>query len=391
MSKIASASLIRQPVHQGTAASLRVAVEPAFDFMSTEYSRLFDSSEATAFQHPIWLQAFFRNLVPELGAQPTIVTGRCSAGRICFVLPLIRRRVNAVALLENADLGLSDYAAPIVDRQWWETINNRDAVMEQIAGHLPAYDVLRLKPVRPEHQSLWYAFLPGKSQSLDFSAHATPVTGPIEAWRERALTASFARMLARKRNRFFRCSGAHLTVLKEPAAIAEAFTCMAQWRVGRFAEDIIQDPAVLAFYRSIALKGAAAGFTRTYALKIGDEAVGYTFAIMSAGRLNYLLIGCNYAEHGRHSPGLLLYDSMIEDWIEQDGNIFDFTIGDEPFKADFGTRPTPMYEISHANSLRGLLAMTAVRLRKRWRARNHDAVSFPIQTAQEVTKNDVAP
>lgn len=231
--------------------------------------------------------------------------------------------------------------------------------------------------MRPEHLALWRTFLPGESRGLGFNAHATQVAGPMESWREGAFSGTFARMLARKRKRFFRSADAKLVVLEEPAAIGQALTKMAQWRSGRFSEDIIQDPAALNFYRSVAVAGAAARSTRTYALKVGDEAVGYAFAIAAGGQLNYLLIGCNYAEHGRHSPGLLIYDGMIADWIEQGGSVFDFTIGDEPFKTDFGTSPTPMFEIYYAVGWRGVLATSAFRLRERWRARNHHAETLP--------------
>ncbi|PHR23065.1 MAG: hypothetical protein COA37_10170 [Hoeflea sp.] len=82
-------------------------------------------------------------------------------------------------------------------------------------------------------------------------------------------------MLARKRKRFFRSADAKLVVLEEPVAITQALSKIAQWRSGRFAEDIIQDPAALNFYRSVAVAGAAAKSTRTYALEVGDDAVGY--------------------------------------------------------------------------------------------------------------------
>lgn len=377
MSTVIELLPIRKPLNRGETIPLRVAIEPTFDFTSAEYSRLFDRSGATAFQHPVWLQAFFRDWAPKRGAQPIIVTGRCPSAGLCFVLPLILRQISKVSLLESADLGVSDYAAPVVDSRWWETYKGRDKLAEQIAHQLPPYDILRIKPVRPEHLALWRTFLPGESRGLGFNAHATPVAGPMESWREGAFTGSFARMLTRKRTRFFRSADAKLVVLEEPAAIGQALTKMAQWRSGRFPEDIIQDPAALNFYRSVAVTGAAAKSTRTYALKVSDEAVGYAFAIAAGGRLNYLLIGCNYAEHGRHSPGLLIYDGMIADWIEQGGSVFDFTIGDEPFKADFGTSPTPMFEIYCAVGWRGALATLAFRLRERWRARNHLAETLP--------------
>ena len=47
-----------------------VRIENAFDFLSEEYAALFDGSAATAFQHPLWLDGVYGNLVPRLGARP---------------------------------------------------------------------------------------------------------------------------------------------------------------------------------------------------------------------------------------------------------------------------------------------------------------------------------
>lgn len=47
--------------------ALQVAAEPRFDFRGAEYGRLFESSDATALQHPLWLDGLYRNLAPPLG------------------------------------------------------------------------------------------------------------------------------------------------------------------------------------------------------------------------------------------------------------------------------------------------------------------------------------
>ena len=52
---------------------------------------------------------------------------------------------------------------------------------------------------------------------------------------------------------------------------------------------------------------------RTYRLSLDGASVGYVFGLTWNGRFHYLLIGCDYAAHGRHSPGLILYDMIIED------------------------------------------------------------------------------
>ena len=126
--------------------SVDVAADSAFDFLSDEYRELFASSDATAFQHPIWLDAFYRRLAPARGAKPVIVTGRGHDGALRFVLPLIRRRKSGVALLESADLGVSDYSAPVAASNFAAPAGTADLV----ALILPPFDVLGLRPARGE-------------------------------------------------------------------------------------------------------------------------------------------------------------------------------------------------------------------------------------------------
>jgi hypothetical protein len=66
--------------------ALQVTAEPRFDFLGAEYGRLFESSDATAFQHPLWLDGLYRNLAPPLGAEPLVITLRDGAtGRLAAV------------------------------------------------------------------------------------------------------------------------------------------------------------------------------------------------------------------------------------------------------------------------------------------------------------------
>ena len=138
-------------------------------------------------------------------------------------------------------------------------------------------------------------------------------------------------------------------------------------RAGRFEGDMIQQDFVRDVYAEVAVEGAATGFARTYSLMLGKDAVGHVFGLTHGGRFHYLLIGCDYEAHGRHSPGLILYDAIIAGWIADGGDAFDFTIGDEGFKKDFGTEPTAMFELATAPTWRGRLARAAFDARDRLR------------------------
>ncbi|UUP18231.1 hypothetical protein NTH_02711 [Nitratireductor thuwali] len=339
----------------------RIAVERAFDFAGPEYHELFGRSDATAFQHPLWLDRLYFHLAPVRGAEKLVVTGRTATGQLLFVLPMIRRRKWGITLVEAADLGVSDYAAPVVDRSWQPS----DDLVRSVRERLPSFDLLRVRPVRAEAVNRWQAFFPAQAVQQDFGAHAVGLFAPYAEWRKQVLTPSFTKYLDRKKKRLFRSGGAELRLLLKPAEIAAAFSAIQSLRAGRFEGDVIQQNFVRDFYADIAARGVATELARTYALTLDSEPIGYVFGLTHAGRFHYLLIGCDYRAHGRHSPGLLMYDLIMEDWLSSGGDCFDFTIGDEPFKADFGTQQTAIYALSCCATPVGKLALAAFNLRKR--------------------------
>ena len=57
-----------------------------------------------------------------------------------------------------------------------------------------------------------------------------------------------------------------------------------------------------------------------------------------------------------------MYDAMMEDWCNRGGTQFDFTIGNEDFKSDFGTMPIGITSYADNATLTGLLATKGMQL-----------------------------
>lgn len=343
------ASLVRQP-------PLVLAVEAGFDFSSPEYGALFARSDADAFRHPVWMRHFFQTLVPARGAVACSLVGRDDDGRLVFVLPLILRRMKGVRLLETADLGVGDYAAPVVARDALGRLAGIPDLKAEVRAALPGHDILRLRPVRPEQVDVWRLFFDAADRPLDFAAHATELSAPYAEWRKRAFGKSFTRYLDRRRKRWQAAGTLRLDRLAGEEA-AGAIAEIRRLRRGRFGGDPIQTQAVEAFYAGVAREGT--GLVHLYRLSDDGIPAAYAFCIAHAGRLLYLLIGCDYDRVSRHSPGLVLYDMMMEDWSGEPHAVFDFTIGDEPFKRDFATVPTPMHMLVATPTMLGKAARLA--------------------------------
>jgi CelD/BcsL family acetyltransferase involved in cellulose biosynthesis len=339
-----------------------VTVDNAFDFCSADYARLYEEAPlATAFQHPIWLDAVYSRLAGHYNAERLVIVGRDEdSGALQFVLPLVRRRKTGIVLVEAYDFGVCDYVAPIVSRSFRPDA----AIAKKVLRVLPPCDILRIRPIRGEAVAQWQLLLGGDAVRLDYSAHATWLGDDHQAWRERALAPGFIRTLDRKKQRFFSGDGASVRLLSDLAEIGTALIGIRDLRAGRFTGDVLQDSYVCDLYEHVAIAGAAAGLARTYEIALNGKPIGYAFALTHAGRFTGLLMACDYEVYGRHSPGLLLHNFMIEDWMASGGKIFDFGIGDEGYKKDFGTDETPMFAVTRNLSWRGRVTGVALRVRR---------------------------
>ena len=122
---------------------VELKLDKSFDFLSDEYGALFARADATGFQSPIWLDGFYRQLAPHRGAEPLIVTLR-EEGALLGVIPLIRRNKSGLLLLESTDLGVSDYAAPILDNAAQDWITSQRNLSHHLAKTVGAHDIVRI-------------------------------------------------------------------------------------------------------------------------------------------------------------------------------------------------------------------------------------------------------
>lgn len=345
-------------------SKLVINVVDTFDFGSDAYRILFGNADVTAFQNPVWLGQFYQKMLVSRKARPRIVLGfDIESETLIFVLPLISRQMFGVTLLESTDLGVSDYAVPIVHSDYTYNLKSDLTLHDKIAEALGTYDILRVKPIRSEHTQLWQLFFGGQVQQLGFQSHASYMSSDYEVWRAAAFGKSQVKYIDRRLRKFERHGQVEISTISS-GDISNALSFLVDARAGRFDGDPIQQPPVEDFYRAVAERGVESGYCRLYQLTCDSTRVGVIFGTCHAGRYYYLLIGCDYTQFGKFSPGLIMYDHIMRDWSAAGGDVFDFTIGDEAFKKDFGSKPTNMFELLNANSLLGKLAASAYRLKQ---------------------------
>lgn len=312
--------------------------EPDFDFGSAEYRRFFERFGLTPFQHPDWLVPFYRRLPGPAGQTPLVIVGRqAGTGELRFVVPLLLDESGSDRRVTFAFLGVTDYACPVVDPAALPGLS-LPAILQAVVGP----QRLDISPIHNDHTDLWAALCGVVPEPLSFGSHAVPVASPEGEWRHLHHGAHQLAGLRRKARRLAERGPLRLERVSGETA-REAMGRARQFRAGRFSDDPLQVDASAAFYADVAASEDC--LVQTFQLVSGDDVAAVMFGLVHQRRFHYLVLACDYAVFARYSPGLLIMDMAIADWIEQGGEVFDFTIGDERFKAAFGCRRTPMHAI----------------------------------------------
>ena len=337
-----------------------VSIDNAFDFLSREYADLFDSSGATAFQHPIWLDSIYAKLAPVARAKPLVVVVRYRAtGALAMVLPLLRVRRGPMRMVEFADLRVSDYLAPVCNLEVLSELQQDEKACGEIRRLVGPFDLLRMPKLPDGRVSLENLLQAPRRVMMDTNSYSVVLTAPFDQWRAGALNPSYQKELARKLRQIQKQGVVSFSVCDDKSSIEVAMEAMKQFRGPRFHAqgdgDLLQRREYFDFYSDVAFRGTGS-FVRLYTLKIDGNVIAAAFGLCHKGSFLVILPAFDAAGYKKYSVGALLFEQVGRDCIERGDQILDFTIGDEPYKRLFGAKPSPMWSVTQAGSAAGYLA-----------------------------------
>lgn len=351
---------------------IALSLDTNLDFSCPAYRELFECSNATAFQHPLWLSTLHETLLePRNADQMTVVGHDSKTGRLVLVLPLVRRRKLGTTIVEFADFGVTDYCAPVVRKGYENEITTNQGMaveLRRLVGHC---DVFRLKAVRPEHVRLVDALTGLTPQPTGTCSHELTIGTPFDEWRCKTYSKSHLRQIDGSCRRIKRLGDVRFERLTDGNEAKSAIGELRSFRAGRFEGDPIAEDCVFRFYSEIAARGASDGFAQVHRITLDKETVGIDLGIAQSGRFHGILIGCEYDQYRRCSPGYLMYDMILADWAKFGGRILDFNVGDCSYKEKFGTTAIPVTRYSTALTVTGQVADRALSLKKRLRSTIH--------------------
>lgn len=361
MVSVLGESLVLNPVSDGARqkSPIRIACIAGEDDVVAVLGLLPPDSLSSAFQHTVWLERWFATIGKAADATPYLMLATCqNTGAFRFALPLVRWKRGGIVRLDAVDLGLADYVAPIVAADFSPSRLEMNQLWQRMLAQLPAADLLYLGKIPAEiaghanplvlvdslhrhRQKAWGAYL--GQPPLDFTALGMPKK------RSRELN-----------NRWKRLAGMGELTFRHMETAAEkdaAFATLVAQRSQRFAAlgrpNSLEKPEVRAFYRNLldAYDGRNGAVLQTLTIDGEIIAAGLGLVTPEAFLMIFPTIGRD--EWKPYSPGLQHFRKSMEWACDRGRAFYDFTLGSEAYKSDFGARPMDLFEIVEPLSVKG--------------------------------------
>lgn len=346
---------------------------------------------ATPFQSAEWLEAFHAAARQDPAIEPLIVfLDDAQSGAFALALPLIRRRANGAARIEFADLGMTDFNAPLLGPA---APCDGAEVLAALREVLPDADLLDLKKMPP--------VIGGRTNPLAYlaGARASAVNGNLielgedfDAWR-----ASLSRQQRKEMDRhwrvFCRHEGAAFRIVRDPGealALLPKLEAMQRQRLEALGEPYMLDnPVTVALHRHLMTKGIAQGFCVLGLLTAGQQVVAAAAGVRRGDAVVMIRLCQAGADWSNCSPGRLVLAQTLRHVHGEGCRKFDLGIGNFAYKRRFAVMRQPLMDVTAALTWRGLPALLRghagawVRRYPQWRRRLRRLTGKPISREED--------
>lgn len=342
----------------------------------------------TPFQTHAFLSSWYETLGRAPDVSPAIVEVRDENGRPAALWPMVSYRNHKQRLQEIgfADGELTDNCAPLTGEAFPHDPKAFAELWRATLRALPPADVLRIgkSPLVLETQPNPLAAVSGNFTD-PLSRHIVDMPGTFEEY-SASRTTKFSKEQRRVWRVFTRNEGAAYEIQTDPARalmLFAQFEALQEARMRDIGVDYrLGDPVYRAFSRLLVERGVVDGSVVFGALTCGDELVGGLIGLTNGRSVAFVRICFAPGQWTACSPGRLVLEKTIEALHARGFRAVDLSVGDFPYKYDFGVRLEPLYSVLKPLSLRGnpVWAKNALRqrlkksawvraLRDRWAAR----------------------
>ncbi len=332
--------------------------------------------EGHPFQSHGWMAVWYETIGRKAGIEPVIAILRDTDGQACLLLPLGLERGRLGTRIVALGDPVCDYHGPLVTRVLAQGLTGPalEAFWAAVLKALPRADLVALTRQPPWLGTVANPLHALASHAYSAGAHGTRLGADWEtfyAGRRGTKTRRRFREKERRLEKFGPVTFEAVSGASRREALAGECLVLKSRQLDEMqaARNPFSSPDVQAFFRAGARRLADADGFHLFRLSAGGETVAAALCLVGGGSLYYIVPVYQGGAYQRCSPGALLLHRIMQWSIERGCTRFDFTIGDEGYKADWAdeswTLGYGVWPVTPKGHVAALAMRSAIAL-KRW-------------------------
>ncbi len=346
------------------APDVSLSIHTRFETVADEWRAFQRIAECTGFQTFEWLTTWHSHVGQRGEITPVIVIGRFADDRIAFIAPLgLDRRRSAWRLCWLGE-DLCDYNAPLLARDFAQrvTADHFRALWQVLRQRLRSDPQLRYDWIDFEKmpqtvgvQTNPFTYLAVKPNAN--SAHITQLGADWETFYRDRRSSATRRRDRTKRKRMEQFGAIHFATASEPDELQRTLATL--WRQKKliFAHkgigDMFARPGYREFFADFASNPDSREMAHVSRIDVGENCAAANFGVVFGDCYYHVLSSYCDGELTRFGPGTLHLRELLAYAIQRGLRLFDFTIGDEPYKLEWSDLRLKLYDYGAAASVRG--------------------------------------
>ncbi len=322
-----------------------IALEIHRDLRSVEetWRRLEQEGDCTVFQTFAWCSAWMRHMGARERVEPAVVVGRDESGEPLFILPLAVERCRGTRQLVWLAADLCDYTGPLLAKNFSAKVDAarfrmlwRDVCKHVADAAKLRFDTIVLEKLVPTIGGQRNPFLALKVAPHPSGAYLTHLGSDWESFYRDKRSSATRRRDRTKLRRLTAIGPVAFVTPETDAEIGALLGVLFEQKSRAFARmgiaDLFARPGCRAFFLDVAASRELAHVSR---LDVGENVAAANFALVFKGRYHHVLASYADGPAAQFGPGAAHLRELMRYAIEHGCDVFDFTIGDEPYKREW--------------------------------------------------------
>jgi CelD/BcsL family acetyltransferase involved in cellulose biosynthesis len=358
-------------VSAAASSAVRLAVHENLAAIEQDWRAFEQAADGTVFQSFDWLSVWQRHIGSLSGVVPAVVTGRDDRGRLLFLLPLGIETQSFARRLTWLGTALCDYNGPLLAPDFGERVSPPDftrlwnEALDRLQSHPRlGFDVVDLDKMQDTVGPQKNPFMALGAWPHADNAYATELSGDWEKFYFAKRSSATRRRDRTKRKKLAEFGEVRFVNPDNVDDLAATLAALIEQKSQSFAAmgvgNIFDLPGHHAFYDTLATDPALRNVVHVSRFDVGPQCAAANLGLVFRGRYYHLLASYDGGELSKYGPGAAHMHDLMRAAIGRGCNAFDFTIGDERYKAEWCDGRITLYDHVQAVTLRGCIAAAII-------------------------------